>query len=369
MQSVAPQIARRINDRAALDLLLANGVMTRSGMRAALGMSQPSTLELFDRLLAHDLIFESGAVAGRRGPRATAYRINTRKALVAVARVAPHETVAAVAELTGDLVSIAAGEAPKAGTSPAELVAATVRAAIEAGDVDADAVRLVVVATAGVVDPGTGDVAYVEGHPEWRGALQVNIESELGLPVMLENQVKLLGLAELEAGGRSGPEDFVLVSIGPAGLAAAVVLGGQLWRGANGAAGEIAYLPSGTELPALGPDNKVTGGLREVLRRVETDGGVDYPSLVEPLTTGIGAICAVTDPECIFLAGPWGRAGGTEFAASIKESLARRWPMEVSVQPSRVSGDAVLKGAARAGLDRLLPDLWGPQTRLTKAKP
>lgn len=365
MQSVAPQIARRINDRAALDLLLTNGVMTRSGMRAALGMSQPSTLELFDRLLAHDLIEESGTLAGRRGPSATAYRVNTRKAMVVVARVGPLETIAAVADLSGELVSTSVGKAPEPGTNPAGLVAKTVRKAIEAGGVDDDTVQLAVVASAGVVDPETGDVSYVEGHPEWRGALRMNIEAELGMPVVLENQVKLLGHAELAASHNHGPKDFVVVSIGPAGIAAAVVLDGQLWRGANGAAGEIAYLPSGTSFPTLGPDNTVAGGLREELRALQAGGSADHTQLVETLSIGLGAICSVTDPSCVYLAGPWGREGGAALADAVNASLRSRWPMDVEVLPSQVSGDAVLKGAARAGLDRVLLDLWGPQTRLT----
>lgn len=89
MLSVAPQITHQVNDRVALDLLLERGQMTRSDMRAVTGMSQPSTLELFDRLLADDLIETAGSVSGRRGPQALTYRINPRRALVAVAESTP----------------------------------------------------------------------------------------------------------------------------------------------------------------------------------------------------------------------------------------------------------------------------------------
>ncbi|MCC2593694.1 ROK family protein [Tessaracoccus sp. OS52] len=366
MQSVAPQIARRINDRVALDLMLSSGLMTRSGMRAALGMSQPSTLELFERLLADGLIEEAGVVAGRRGPRANGYRVNVRKALVAVARVAPDECVAAIADLGGELLSVVSGGKPTDTHSPSQHVAQTIRNAVQAAQVDADSVKLTVVATRGVVDPGTGDVAYVKGHPEWKDAIRSNMEQELEMPVHLENQVKLLGLAELEAVRPSTPDNFVLISIGPAGIASAIVLDGELWRGTNGAAGEIAYLPTGPELPALGPGNQVSGGLGNVIGRLRTGRSADFEALTLPVTLAVGAICSVVDPQMVVLGGPWGQAGGKKLAESVEASLASLWPMTVPIQTTRVTGDAVLKGAARAGLDRLLPDLWGPRTRLTR---
>lgn len=365
MQSVAPQIARRINDRAALDLLAAREEMTRSEMRTALGMSQPSILELFDRLLQDGLIEEAGQVEGRRGPRAQVYRINPRRAFVVVARVARQEIVASVSNLLGEFVSTSSSPAPTTGSESLHSdVATTVEAAIVQADIDRTQVRLAVVATPGVVDPETGDVGYVAHRPEWRGALRTNLERDLGIPVHLENQVKLLGLAELEA---RRAESFALVSIGPAGLATAVVLDGTLWRGAHGAAGEIAYMPTGSELPVLGPDNSATGNLGELISRLAVEQPLRLESMVHPIAYAIAAICTVVDPGEIILAGPTGQAGGDPLAEAIEHALAAVWPVPVPVTPTRVSGDAVLKGAARAGLDRLLPELWGPQTGLTNA--
>lgn len=365
MQSVAPQIARRINDRAALDLFRAHGEMTRSGMRSALGMSQPSILELFERLLKDELIEEAGWAEGKRGPKAQTYRLNTRRSFVAVARVAKQEIVASVADLAGDFVSTARAAAPAEDSDTLHAqVAATIEAAIADGGLDRSSIGLAVVATPGVVDPVTGDVGYVAHRPAWRGALRANLQDDLGMPVHLENQVKLLALAELES---RHAESFALVSVGPAGIAAALVLDGELWRGANGAAGEIAYLPIGAELPVLGPGNSASGTLGELITQLTEEDPARVDALVTPIAHAVAAVCAVADPGEVILAGPVGRGGGTALAQAVERSLHSAWPVQLPVTSTTVPGDAVLKGAARAGLDRLLAEVWGPQTGLTKA--
>ena len=62
----------------------------------------------------------------------------------------------------------------------------------------------------------------------------------LGLPVTLENDINLAALGEQWQGVARGVDDFVFLSVGT-GMGAGVVLGGELHRGHNGAAGEIDF--------------------------------------------------------------------------------------------------------------------------------
>lgn len=366
MPSVAPQIARRINDRVAMDLLLREGPMTKGAMRAATGMSQPSVLELFERLKADGLIEPAGPVAGRRGPQAHSFRVNPRRATVAVVRVDPRQVAAGVTDMTGALSPIVTAAPPAAGEGPATRVIETVRRAVRESGHDAPPSFLVVAAT-GVVDPTTGDVGYVVSHPEWRGTLRAGLEAELAIPVTVENQVNLLGLAELDA-GPAEDRDFALLSLGTAGGAAAIILDGRLWRGNFGAAGEVAYLATGADEVELGAANTVHGGLATLMQRVPWPEGAPLPTeLVDPISRVAAALCAVVDPRKIVLAGTIGRRGGAELAALVQQRLRTSWPMPVRITTTRVTGDAVLKGAAVAGLNLLRDTLWGPVTGLTRA--
>ncbi len=69
--------------------------------------------------------------------------------------------------------------------------------------------------------------------------LRDELERRLGLPVAIENDVNV---ATLGAVALSGIRDLVYLSIGT-GLAAGLVLDGELRRGATGAAGEVGHVP------------------------------------------------------------------------------------------------------------------------------
>lgn len=348
-----------------MDLLLRQGPMTKGDMRVATGMSQPSVLELFERLQADHLIESAGAVTGRRGPSALAFRVNPKRAAVAVARIDLRQVAAGVADMAGELGGVVTASPPVGGELPADRVLETVRRALVASESPVRPTLLVVAAT-GVVDPGTGDIGYVSQHPEWRGSLRTRLEEELGMPVHLENQVNLLGLAELEASD-ADERDFVLFALSPLGGAAAIIIDGRLWRGNFGAAGEIAYLPTGASSVALGPANTVHSGLATLMESHPWPDGAPLPvALVEPVSRIAASLCAVVDPGRIVLAGPYGRRGGAELADLIGSQLRQSWPMPVRVETTRVSGDAVLKGAAVAGLNLLRESLWGPVTGLTR---
>jgi glucokinase len=93
----------------------------------------------------------------------------------------------------------------------------------------------------GLVDVERGAVKHavnlgVDG--EWM-PLRAELESRLGLPVAVENDVNV---ATLGAVALTGIRDLVYLSIGT-GLAAGLVLDGTLRRGATGAAGEIGHVP------------------------------------------------------------------------------------------------------------------------------
>src|SRR5205823_6591601 len=78
-----------------------------------------------------------------------------------------------------------------------------------------------------------------------RGALAdlngtVRAREDVRLPVTLENDINLAALGERTSGVARDVDDFLFLSIGT-GLGAGLVLGGELHRGHNGAAGELDY--------------------------------------------------------------------------------------------------------------------------------
>jgi glucokinase len=130
----------------------------------------------------------------------------------------------------------------------------------------------------GVVSPGIvlpDRILLAPNVPGWEGlrlrelvvaGFSTRLESARfgAVPVLVGTDVKAAALAEWKWGALSGADPAVFVSLGT-GIGAAVVLGGQVLAGANGAAGEIGYnlrSPQGTEGFAGGaaPLEEAVGG-------------------------------------------------------------------------------------------------------------
>jgi predicted NBD/HSP70 family sugar kinase len=78
--------------------------------------------------------------------------------------------------------------------------------------------------------------------PGWRDLVPTEVmEGELGVPVTADNDANLGALAELHHGAARGVSDFVYLKVA-SGLGAGIVLGGRLYRGATGIAGEIGHV-------------------------------------------------------------------------------------------------------------------------------
>ena len=70
--------------------------------------------------------------------------------------------------------------------------------------------------------------------------LKERLESEIGLPVALENDANCAALAELWLGAGRGKQHFLQFVVGTA-VGGAIVINGQLYKGANANAGEFGY--------------------------------------------------------------------------------------------------------------------------------
>src|SRR3954447_9675679 len=100
MSPGTPSLLRGINDRAALDLLLEHGPLSRSQLGELTGLSKPTTGQLLMRLEAAGLVITSGITNGRPGPRAQLYTVNPGAVHVVALDVTPARILAAVADLT-----------------------------------------------------------------------------------------------------------------------------------------------------------------------------------------------------------------------------------------------------------------------------
>src|SRR2546430_1778388 len=118
-----------------------------------------------------------------------------------------------------------------------------------------------VIGSPGVYDPGRNAMALTGGLPGWdRPAVLERLREAFGPSLAVENDVDAAALAERAHGHGREVDSFAFVSVGT-GIGMGLVLGGRLHRGAHGAAGEIGYLPLGSEESSDERDARRPGSL------------------------------------------------------------------------------------------------------------
>ncbi|MFJ8029905.1 ROK family protein [Streptomyces sp. NPDC096032] len=381
-----PRVLRAMNDRAALDLLLEHGPLSRTRIGKLTGLSKPTASQLLARLEAAGLVRVTGTSEGRPGPNAQLYAVDPGAAYAAGLDVSPHRIRAAVADVTGRTVG--EHELPTPGRRPAQPVVQQVTEALDgavkaAGLARSDVHRLVI-GTPGAFDPNTGRLRYASHLPGWHSpTLLDELAAALPMPVEYENDVNLAAIAEQRLGAARGHADFVLLW-NQEGLGAALVLGGRLHRGWTGGAGEVGFLPvpgtplvrqvtkanSGgyqelagsqavpklarelgiTEIPS-GPYTDVAAAL--VARAADHAGGPHRELLqtyATRLATGLASLVSVLDPELVVLSGSALTAGGEVLRALVQAELEEL----AAARPRLVVGDVhehpVLRGALESAL-------------------
>ncbi|MEU0129695.1 MULTISPECIES: ROK family transcriptional regulator [unclassified Streptomyces] len=367
-----PRVLRAMNDRAALDLLVTQGPLTRTRIGELTGLSKPTASQLLARLEEAGLVRSTGSQSGRPGPKAVLYEIDPSAAHVAALSVGPTGISAVVADITGTVAGSCRVEAEAIAEDvrhrTAQLVAEAVDGALRPTGLGHGDLAAVVVGTPGAIDPQTGQLRYAPHLPGWHSrSLLADLAEVVGRPVVIENDVNLAAVAEQYEGAAQDHDHFVLAWLDE-GVGAAIVLGGALLRGATGGAGEIGYMPlpgaplaRGGEADRAGPDSgggfqsqvschavrELAGG-RELTEALADE--AVCAEVARRLATGLAAVVAVLDPELVVLSGLVAQAGGEELRRRVEAELTGLALPRPLIRISDIDGDPILTGALRTAL-------------------
>jgi glucokinase len=103
-----------------------------------------------------------------------------------------------------------------------------------------DGVTALGVACAGQIHAETGVVVHAPNLGWADVPLAGELRRALGVPVVVENDVRAAAWGEFTAGAGAGGDSLVAVFVGT-GIGSGAVLDGRLWRGAANAAGEVGH--------------------------------------------------------------------------------------------------------------------------------
>lgn len=216
-------------------------------------------------------------------------------------------------------------------------------------------------ALSGPIDRDTGHVSSATILPGWVGVDVASwLGEHLGVPVHVENDANLGALAESALGAGRGAAEMAYVMLS-SGIGGGLILGGRLYRGARGSAGEIGHVSvdENGHMCRCGSRGCLetmvgAGALIELLRRShgeditiermialarEGDPGCQRVIVDAGRTVGrvIAALCNEFNPERIVVGGELALAGDLLLDA-LEESI-RRYAI-----PDAIEGLSVVAG-------------------------
>ncbi len=224
-----------------LHLLRDQGPNSRAQLGDQVDLSRSKLAVEVDRLLETGLVVADGLAASRGGRRSHNIRLAPTLRFLGVDIGATSVDVAvtnAELEVLGHLTQpMDVREGPVAVFEQVLALAAKLKDSGLAEGFDG----------AGIGVPGP--VRFPEGvpvappiMPGWDGfPVREALSQELGCPVMVDNDVNLMALGEQHAGVARTSQDFLCVKIGT-GIGCGIVVGGAVYRGTTGSAGDIGHI-------------------------------------------------------------------------------------------------------------------------------
>jgi predicted NBD/HSP70 family sugar kinase len=214
---------------------------SRAELVALTGASRNTVSARVDQLIAANLLQEGGRGWSTGGRPPTILRFNSGAGCVLAVDLGVTSVDVAVADLSAQVLATAGhpidiAEGPGPVLAEADRLARQVlaEAGLTAGDVCA-----VGVGVPGPVEFSTGRPSHPPIMPGWHDHPIPSAFSRYECPVYVDNDVNVMALGEIGVG--TPPQDVLVVKVGT-GIGCGVIVEGQVYRGAQGSAGDIGHI-------------------------------------------------------------------------------------------------------------------------------
>ncbi|MFB9686766.1 ROK family transcriptional regulator [Amycolatopsis plumensis] len=358
-----------------LQLVRTGQASTRKALQERSGLSRSTLTARLEQLQVAGLLTEGGQEDSTGGRPARQLRFDEQHAVVLAASIDTTHAEAAITDLGGRVLGRRAG-ALRVADGPEPVLD---RIAEWFEELRAEAGRPVCgvgVSVPGPVEPGRARVTQPPIMPGWDGyPIDGHLGARFGAPVLVDNDANLMALGVHRA---RYPDSAALVVVKVStGIGAGLVLGGEVFRGIDGGAGDIGHirLPGHSDARclcgSLGCLAAVAGGgalaarLTELGLPTESGSGVrDRIAAGDPLAVRLAEVAGrqvgevlatlvcVVNPGVVVIAGDLAEP---HFVAGVREVLYRR-ALPRATQHLRVEIGGRGEGMAVAGAVAMVVD-------------
>jgi predicted NBD/HSP70 family sugar kinase len=359
-------LVRSQNRALVINLLRTSGPMSRADIAKQTGLA-PSALTRLMRILIEEGVVEEVGKANSSGGRpATLVGLNQSHSSSVGIKIERRRVLAARVDLGGVITHRA--ESPIGDPPNPEETLRTVGGLID--DLLEDRILGIGVCVSGFVDPLTGANLY-SPILKWENVPILDLlAARFDVPIRVENDVNALALAECWYGAGASYQNFVCITVGE-GIGAGVVIGGNVYHGAYGGAGELGHItidPNGPVcrcrergcLEVYASDrfleeeaDRLGFGSIDRMIAAARDGAAEARDAFTQMgrNLGIGAknLVNLLNPEAIVLGGERMDEDDLFFGSFVEEVRRHSFPAEAAqleIVPATLGRDGFLIGAA-----------------------
>ncbi len=374
-----PESIGEANRKMILNHLRFNGDMSRADLTRETRMSFPAVSSNIKHLLDKGYIREVGTGDNTVGRKAKVLSFNARRGFVIGIVIGTTEIRSMLADLLGNSLatSVRPTKPGNGGAAIVKSVAGMAKKLVEESGVGSKNILAVCVGIPGIVRDNERTFVTPRVLDFSLTDLRASLERLFSAEILVENDANVGAIGEQWRGVGARYSNFVYVCYS-IGLGSALILDGKLYKGVNGAAGELGFMT--VDPKRLNRRFGEIGSLENLILEKHHSSSLDkedYMSeMVHALREGKNGnsnsrkgqvleqvaqyfgmvlinICAVVNPQAIIVSGSIGRLLGGHFGIAWETMLANHLPFPPEIVFSNIDGREQFLGAVYTALEHV----------------
>jgi predicted NBD/HSP70 family sugar kinase len=229
---------------AVLRLIWEERQISRAEIARRAGLSRSTVSEIVNEILPMGLVAEVGEGPSRGGRRPIVIEFQDDACVILGVEMSATHVAVALTDLRGKVLSWVTKEHPVRNDPPGtrEIIAELCRHCLEAPAASGRPLVGIGVAVPCPVDPSLPDRLSTVVLPAWEEQLGLDeLGERYGVPLLVDNDANLGALAEHWWGLGADTDNLVYIKVAT-GVGSGHIIGGEIYRGATGVAGEIGHV-------------------------------------------------------------------------------------------------------------------------------
>lgn len=247
------RLLRDLNQSIVFNMIVERGSISRTELAKQSGLPAATITRIVGNFLSAGLVSEVSSEESSGGRRPVLLSINPSAGYIVGVKLREDSMTVAICDLNCTIIyALEENTLANADTLPhrvVEAIAEAVKRCLSEAGISVRKVLGIGVGLSGLIDSSRGICRY-SAILNWRDVeLGPALEFKLRLPVRVDNDVNTLAVAERYFGAGRDAANFLLVTVGR-GVGLGIVVGGEIYRGSHGGAGEFGHMTVDTSADA-----------------------------------------------------------------------------------------------------------------------